>query len=63
MFIRNSDLSRHLANRHNIGVKWHECPECDYKAKNSSHLTRHLANKHDIGIKWHYCPKCDYKAK
>ena len=35
----------HLANKHDIGVTWHEYPYCDYKTKRRSHLTRHLATK------------------
>jgi len=27
-------------------VKWHECPYCEYKAKEKGCLKKHLANKH-----------------
>ena len=33
--------------KHNIGVKWYECPHCDHKAKvNSSFTTVHKASVH-----------------
>jgi len=49
--------------KHNIGVQWHQCPHCDYKAKTNNQITRHKARKHNIGVQWHQCTHCDYKAK
>ena len=43
--------------------KWHECSQCDYKAKKKSMLEIHLAQKHSIGDKWYECPYDDYKTK
>ena len=56
-------LIDHMANIHNIGVEWHECPHCDYKGKDKWRLRDHLANIHDIGVTWHECPQCEYRAK
>jgi len=49
--------------KHSIGVKWKQCPHCDYRAKSNSQITQHKATKHDIGVKWKQCPHCDHKAK
>jgi len=49
--------------KHNFGVKWNQCPHCDYKAKLNSALTQHKANAHNIGVKWKQCPHCEHKAK
>lgn len=63
----SSDLNKHLSNIHDIGVKWHHCPQkdCNYKSKNNGYIKRHLANIHGIGVIWHYCSKkdCDFKCK
>lgn len=37
------DLTKHLANIHEIGVRWHHCPHCNYKVKFKGNLTGHLA--------------------
>ena len=57
------DLKRHLADRHDIGVVWTHCPECDYKCKQAGSLKSHLASRHNQGVKWHQCDQCDYKCK
>ncbi len=56
-------LNSHLANKHNLGVIWHDCPHCDYKSKHKNNLKKHMANIHDIGVNWYKCPHCDYRAK
>jgi hypothetical protein len=60
-------IKRHLADIHDIGVKWHPCPQegCEYKAKQRSHIKEHLAYIHCIGVTWHPCPQegCKYKTK
>ena len=44
------NLSRHLACIHDIGVKWHYCPRCDFKTKLHSHMTNHLVRVHDLKV-------------
>lgn len=65
-------LQRHEADRHNIGVVWHACPEClpsgepcQYKGKNVDDVREHLRKAHNIGVKWHACdhPGCDFQTK
>ena len=61
------NLKKHKANKHDIGVTWHECdqPNCKFKCKEARHLKRHKADKHDIDVKWHECDQegCLYKTK
>jgi len=59
----SGELKSHLSFSHEIGVEWHECPHCEYKAKAKSNLARHIRNKHGIGVIWQSCPNCDFKAK
>jgi hypothetical protein len=35
-----------MADRHNIGVTWHLCLYCDYRAKQKGHVRKHAKNKH-----------------
>jgi gamma-glutamyl-gamma-aminobutyrate hydrolase PuuD len=56
-------VSFYESKKYDLGVQWHPCPHCDYKAKQKSNFIRHLADKHDLGVQWHPCPHCDYKAK
>ena len=65
-------LQRHEADRHNIGVVWHACPEClpsgepcQYKGKNMDDVREHLRKAHNIGVKWHVCdqPNCEFRTK
>ena len=65
-------LQRHEADRHNIGVVWHACPEClpsgepcQYKGKNMDDVREHLRKAHNIGVKWHACghPGCEFRTK
>ena len=58
-------LRQHMADRHNVNVKWVYCDKCDYKAKRQSTLKQHRADMHDIDFIWHYCTEegCDYRAK
>jgi hypothetical protein len=65
-------LQRHEADRHNIGVVWHACPECLpsgepclYKGKNMDDVREHLRKAHNIGVKWHACdqPGCAFRTK
>ena len=58
-------VTRHLADRHNIGVIWHPCTVsgCGFRAKQKPHLTRHLADRHGVGVVWHACTGCDFRAK
>ena len=62
-----SDLRRHKASAHDVGVVWHACdqPGCEYKAKRAGDLNVHKAFMHEIGVVWHACdqPGCEYKAK
>jgi len=37
----NSSITKHEANKHNTGVKWRQCTECDFKGKTNDHLRRH----------------------
>ena len=62
-FKRKDHLKKHMANKHDIGVVWHNCEHCNYKAKSAGNLKKHMANKHDIGVVWHNCEHCNYKAK
>jgi len=48
-------LQRHEADRHNIGVVWHACPECLpsgepclYKGKNMDDVREHLRKAHKV---------------
>ena len=60
-----TDLNKHLANVHDIGVEWKTCEHCDFKCKDISSLYRHLANVHNIDIIWYPCEQknCDFKCK
>jgi len=40
---KSKNLVRHRANVHAIGVTWHHCERCEYKAKHKYHLTEHCA--------------------
>jgi hypothetical protein len=64
---RNSDLKKHKANVHDIGVNWFKCgvENCEYKSKQNSDLTQHKAHVHDIGVNWYKCDfeNCEYKSK
>jgi len=42
----NSNITSHKAGKHNIGVKWKECPDCDDKAKTNAHLNGHIKHMH-----------------
>lgn len=52
---KKSNLNRHKADVHDIGVTWHKCDieDCDYKCKQKSHLKQHQADVHNIDVKWH----------
>ena len=56
-----SRLKQHLANAHNVDVKWHVCEHdagdgpCGQKFKTASKLKQHLANAHNVDVKWHVC--------
>ena len=58
-------LRQHMADRHNVNVKWVYCDKCDYRAKRPSTLKQHRADMHDIDFVWHYCTEqgCEYRAK
>ena len=58
-----SSLRTHKANIHNIGVKWKNCPDCDFKAKTTVNLNVHLEKMHNLDVQWKQCPQCDFKAK
>jgi hypothetical protein len=62
-FARIHNLFAHLGDAHGLGLTWHPCPHCDYKAKSGGNLVKHLTRVHDIGVKWHHCPSCDFKGK
>ena len=53
----------HKASKHNIGVKWYECPHCDYKAKEICSITSHKVNVHNIGVQWTMCPHLRLQGK
>ena len=57
------DLKRHKAFKHNIGVVWHACDQCEVKSKHAGDLKRHKAFKHGIGVTWHACDQCEVKSK
>ena len=57
------DLKRHKAFKHNIGVVWHACDQCEVKSKHAGDLKRHKAFKHGIGVTWHACDQCEVKTK
>ena len=44
-------VKNHLAQVHEVNVKWYPCPEvgCDYKAKQRGNVKIHLADVHNIG--------------
>ena len=60
---RSSALASRRSAKHNVDIKWFPCPDCDYKAKQTSHLKAHQKFKHGIGIEWFKCEDCAYKAK
>ena len=64
---RKSKLRDHMANKHDIGVKWHHCTMCSYKCKLKSNLKIHMLYKHtsDKDIKWFECHmhNCSKKFK
>ena len=59
----NGNITTHKANKHNIGIKWKQCPHCDHKAKSTGDLTQHKAMKHNVGVQWKQCPHCEHKSK
>ena len=42
----NNSITLHKANKHNIGVKWKQCADCDYKAKHTGDLNKHIKKHH-----------------
>jgi len=58
----NKSLITHLAQIHDIGVKWYECIHCGFKAKEKSSLTGHLVYRHVPIVKWYPCPFDDHIA-
>lgn len=53
----------HLAGVHNIGVVWHECDICEWRAKQSGQLKKHKSVKHGVGeVKWYRCEECEFKT-
>ena len=66
-----SKVKRHLANLHDIGVRWRYCDFrsrssgqlCSFKAKDDNSLKRHKADVHDIGVQWSDCDQCSYRGK
>ena len=62
-----SNLKKHKANVHDIGVTWFYCDQdnCNYKCKRKSDLKQHKKNIHDIGVTWFHCDQdgCNYKCK
>lgn len=60
---RNSNLTQHKADRHDIDVVWHSCDVCSYRAKRGSSLTQHKASQHNIDAIWYECHLCLYRAK
>ena len=56
-------LKRHLAQKHNINVKWFACNICKFKCNLRSNLKRHLAQVHDIDVKLFSCDICEFKCK
>jgi len=62
-----SNMTRHKAGIHDIGVIWKYCDVdgCEYKCKHKTHLNTHKANKHNIGVVWKYCDAdgCEDKFK
>ena len=39
---RGRHITKHKANKHDIGVRWKQCPDCDSKAKVNGTLGRHI---------------------
>jgi hypothetical protein len=62
---QKGNLKRHLAEIHDIDVKWFHCEmeECEFKCKQKGDLKRHLASVHDIDVEWYHCDLCNYKCK
>ena len=58
-------LRQHMADRHNVNVKWVYCDLCQYRAKRPSTLKQHRADIHNMDFEWHHCsiPGCTYRAK
>jgi len=42
----NFETAQHKVNKHNIGVNWKQCPDCDYKAKQTDTLKLHIKRHH-----------------
>lgn len=63
VFKQKSDLTRHLADKHDINVTWYNCDQCSEKFKQKGNLTRHLAYKHDVNVTWNHCDQCSEKFK
>ena len=57
------DLTKHLAFKHNINVKWYKCDICEYKAKSASGIKSHKIQFHNLNVTWHFCEHCAFKAK
>ena len=44
-------------------IVWHQCENCDYKAKDAPNLKRHKQQVHDIDVVYHQYDSCDFKTK
>ena len=56
-------MTKHKTNKHDIGVVWKYCSECEFKCKQNCNLKDHKTNKHDIDVVWKYCDLCEFKTK
>nr|CAI5870413.1 unnamed protein product [Callosobruchus analis] len=58
-FVHKKSLNDHIAKKHPVGSKIHECTKCTYKTTISSKLKEHMAKHSGLGVftKCTYCNK------
>ena len=61
-FRMKNQLAYHMIRTHNVGIKPHNCQECEISFLKPAELRRHLATKHQT-VKPFQCPLCTYKGK
>lgn len=60
---KKQNLDIHLAAKHDIGVTWYNCDQCDYKAKQNAHLKQHKKTRHATNAPIFKCDLCNFESK
>lgn len=57
------NLTKHMQNRHNVGVVWKDCPDCEKRFKQTTQLNAHVNAVHNINATLHTCDQCKFSTK